>query len=221
MCSRPSRSWFMGTPILIEYYCNTACSFTNKQIKSNFNRFVRSWSHLLMLLNFLLFLLRCIVGLEYCNSVLHSLPWSRLQLLQSVLLNSAARLICGLGRFDHITPVLIDLHWLSYPSIFLTRSVCLCSSVWKVWPRPILLISVLALRLFWVVLVWILQFKVILWCQDTGRSGIQSRLLWLVGINRRLDSEICQSVPRNLLDIWKHTCSELVFLTRHAVLSLY
>ena len=47
--------------------------------------------------------------LDYCNSVLHSLPWSRLQLLQSVL-NSAAQLIRGLGRFDHITPVLIDLH---------------------------------------------------------------------------------------------------------------
>ena len=51
--------------------------------------------------------------LDYCNSVLHSLPWSRLRLLQSV--NSAARLICGLGRFDHITPVLIDFHWLPYP----------------------------------------------------------------------------------------------------------
>ena len=52
--------------------------------------------------------------MDNCNSVLHSLPWSRLQLLQSVL-NSAARLIRGLERFDHITPVLIDLHWLPYP----------------------------------------------------------------------------------------------------------
>ena len=51
--------------------------------------------------------------LDYCNSVLYSLPWSRLQLLQSVL-NSAARLIRGLKRFDHISPVLIDLHWLPY-----------------------------------------------------------------------------------------------------------
>ena len=42
------------------------------------------------------------------------LPWSRLQLLQSVL-NSAAHLVRGLGRFDHIVPVLIDLHWLPYP----------------------------------------------------------------------------------------------------------
>ena len=52
--------------------------------------------------------------LDYCNSVPYSLPWSRLQLLQSVL-NSAARLIRGLKRFDHISPVLIELHWLPYP----------------------------------------------------------------------------------------------------------
>ena len=52
--------------------------------------------------------------LDYCNSVLYSLPWSRLQLLQSVL-NSAARLIRGVKRFDHISPVLIELHWLPYP----------------------------------------------------------------------------------------------------------
>ena len=52
--------------------------------------------------------------LYYCNSVLYSLPWSRLQLLQSVL-NSAARLIRVLKRFDHISPVLIELHWLPYP----------------------------------------------------------------------------------------------------------
>ena len=31
------------------------------------------------------------------------------------MLNSAARLIRGLKRFDHISPVLIDLHWLPYP----------------------------------------------------------------------------------------------------------
>ena len=61
--------------------------------------------------------------LDYCNSVLHSLPWSRLQLLQSVL-NSAARLTRGLGRFDHIIPVLIDLHWLPYPQR-ISYKICL------------------------------------------------------------------------------------------------
>ena len=68
--------------------------------------------------------------LDYCNSVLHSLSRSRLQLLKSVL-NSAARLIRGLGRFGHITPVLTDLYWLPYSqrSLFVTRFVCLCSNV--------------------------------------------------------------------------------------------
>ena len=31
------------------------------------------------------------------------------------MLNSTARLIFGLNRFDHITPALMDLHWLPYP----------------------------------------------------------------------------------------------------------
>ena len=61
--------------------------------------------------------------LDYCNSVLHSLPRSRLQLLQSVL-NSVARLICGLGRFDHIKLVRIDLHWLPFPQR-ISYKICL------------------------------------------------------------------------------------------------
>ena len=51
--------------------------------------------------------------LDYCNSVLGRLSWSLVQQLQSVL-NSVARLIFGLKRFNHITPALIDLHWLPY-----------------------------------------------------------------------------------------------------------
>ena len=63
--------------------------------------------------------------LDYCNSVLHSLPWSRSQLIQSVL-NSAARLIRDLGRFDDnfITPVLTDLHWLPFPQR-ISYKICL------------------------------------------------------------------------------------------------
>ena len=36
---------------------------------------------------------------------------TQLQKLQRVQ-NTAARLICNISRFDHITPVLVDLHWL-------------------------------------------------------------------------------------------------------------
>ena len=46
-----------------------------------------------------------------------------MQQLQSVL-NSAAGLIFGLERFDHITPALVDLHWLPYPQ-HITYKLCM------------------------------------------------------------------------------------------------
>ena len=49
--------------------------------------------------------------LDYCNSVLLGLPDNLLCKLQSVL-NAAARLVTGTRKFDHITPILKDLHWL-------------------------------------------------------------------------------------------------------------
>ena len=61
--------------------------------------------------------------LDYCNSVLVRLPWSLVQQLRSVL-NSAARLIFGLKRFDRITPALMDLHWLPYPQR-ITYKLCM------------------------------------------------------------------------------------------------
>ena len=49
--------------------------------------------------------------LDYCNSVLAGLPKSTTAPLQHVQ-NAAARLICGLGPHDHVTPALYELHWL-------------------------------------------------------------------------------------------------------------
>jgi len=49
--------------------------------------------------------------LDYCNSLLYGLPANQIYKLQRVQ-NSAARLICNINRFDHITPVLYKLHWL-------------------------------------------------------------------------------------------------------------
>ena len=49
--------------------------------------------------------------IDYCNSLLYGQPKCILQRLQSVL-NSAARLIHLSSRCEHVTSLLIQLHWL-------------------------------------------------------------------------------------------------------------
>jgi len=49
--------------------------------------------------------------LDYCNSPLFGLPKYHLDRLQKIL-NAAARLIHQIPTFDHITPTLVNLHWL-------------------------------------------------------------------------------------------------------------
>jgi hypothetical protein len=49
--------------------------------------------------------------LDYCNALLAGLPATTLKPLQRVQ-NAAARLVLGLKWSDHITPALIELHWL-------------------------------------------------------------------------------------------------------------
>ncbi|XP_015778772.1 PREDICTED: uncharacterized protein LOC107356669 [Acropora digitifera] len=53
--------------------------------------------------------------LDYCNSLLYGLPSNLLAKLQRVQ-NAAARLIHRAPRFCHITPLLVDLHWLDIKS---------------------------------------------------------------------------------------------------------
>ena len=48
---------------------------------------------------------------DYCNSLLYGLPASQLNKVQRVL-NTAARLVCCAPRFNHITPLMYELHWL-------------------------------------------------------------------------------------------------------------
>lgn len=52
--------------------------------------------------------------LDYCCTTLAGLPARQLDRLQSVL-NAAARLINGARKYDHVTPLLHDLHWLRVP----------------------------------------------------------------------------------------------------------
>ncbi|KAJ8375001.1 hypothetical protein SKAU_G00055810 [Synaphobranchus kaupii] len=49
--------------------------------------------------------------LDYCNSLLAGLPASAIRPLQRIQ-NAAARLVFNLPRHSHVTPLLIDLHWL-------------------------------------------------------------------------------------------------------------
>eukprot|EP00919_Chromeraceae_sp_WS-2016_P047779 GHVR01113210.1.p1 GENE.GHVR01113210.1~~GHVR01113210.1.p1 ORF type:complete len:159 (-),score=7.37 GHVR01113210.1:140-616(-) len=50
-------------------------------------------------------------NMDYCNSLYLGLQQSSLALLQRVQ-NTAARVITGAKRYDHITPVLRSLNWL-------------------------------------------------------------------------------------------------------------
>ena len=54
------------------------------------------------------FIIGCI---DYCNSLLYGLPATHINKLCQVQ-NAAARLICSILCFSHVTPVLYSLHWL-------------------------------------------------------------------------------------------------------------
>ena len=49
--------------------------------------------------------------LDFCNSLLYGIPKHLLRKLQSVQ-NAAASLVTSSSKFDHITPLLMQLHWL-------------------------------------------------------------------------------------------------------------
>jgi hypothetical protein len=49
--------------------------------------------------------------LDYCNSVLYGASIANIDKLQRVQ-NSLARIVKRVRRYDHITPALIELHWL-------------------------------------------------------------------------------------------------------------
>ena len=66
--------------------------------------------------------------LDYCNATLAGLPDTTLVRLQRVQ-NAAARLIMNLKYDDHVTPALIELHWLPIKSRIIYK---LCILMYKV-----------------------------------------------------------------------------------------
>lgn len=58
-------------------------------------------------------LVHALIGskLDYCNSLLYRVSSGELSRLQRVQ-NAAAKLVSGLNKYDHVTPALINLHWL-------------------------------------------------------------------------------------------------------------
>ncbi len=61
--------------------------------------------------------------LNYFNSLLTGLPEGEIDRLQHIM-NSAARLVSGTKKAEHITPVLIDLHWLPVEERIQFRLLC-------------------------------------------------------------------------------------------------
>ena len=49
--------------------------------------------------------------LDFSNSLLYGIPGYQVQKLQ-IVQNAAAKLIYNAGKFDHVTPLLRELHWL-------------------------------------------------------------------------------------------------------------
>ena len=49
--------------------------------------------------------------LDSFNSLLYGVPQYEIQKLQKIQ-NAAAKMVMGLKKYDHVTPALIDLHWL-------------------------------------------------------------------------------------------------------------
>ena len=90
--------------------------------------------------------------LDYCNSLLYGITDRLMQRVQSVQ-NAAARLVTGARRSDHITPVLLQLHWLPVRQRVDFRVIGYWSSnLWLAKPRSTLLTSAA-------------------WCQAGGRHA--------------------------------------------------
>ena len=66
--------------------------------------------------------------LDYCNSILYGCPSYEIQKLQSVQ-NAAARLITHSKKYDHINPILKELHWLPVQERIIFKNLLLVKKI--------------------------------------------------------------------------------------------
>ena len=71
-------------------------------------------------------------GLDYCNSLFVGMTDCNFKKLQRVQ-NALAWVVPRAGKFEHITPALIKLHWLPVKQRVLYKQVLITFNVWHDW----------------------------------------------------------------------------------------
>jgi len=97
----------LGSLILFTHFTANVLNAVLRQLRSIRRSVSDSVFHLLVVS----LVMPC---LDYCNATLAGLPASQLSRLQSVL-DAATRPIHRSSRYEHVTPMLQDLHWLRSP----------------------------------------------------------------------------------------------------------
>ncbi|XP_046561088.1 uncharacterized protein LOC124270114 [Haliotis rubra] len=85
-------------------HISRVCSFQLRNV-SNIRRYLTKESLIILILTLVT------SRLDYCNSLLAGAPRSDTNKLQHIQ-NTAARIVSSCRKYDHITPILHDLHWL-------------------------------------------------------------------------------------------------------------
>jgi len=70
--------------------------------------------------------------LDYCNSLLYGVNDGLLKKLQAVQ-NAAARVSTETGKFDHIRPVLRELHWLTVRKCIIYKLAVMVYNLVSAW----------------------------------------------------------------------------------------
>ena len=76
--------------------------------------------------------------IDYCNGLVNGVPKYQIYKLQRIQ-NMAARLVDKLPKFSHVTPLLMDLHWLPVEYHIKYIFLCLHIKAFIKWPLSTLM----------------------------------------------------------------------------------